>query len=152
MGTRAPIRYQGAIVSDGAAGPEVLLIRHLHPSDGRTYWLLPGGGMEADETPEACVARELVEETGVTVRVDRLVMDVPSSGPFYDREHRFLCLPLGGDAARGVAPEFVTERPYDIVEVGWFALTDESAWGNVIHSDRITLANLRGLRRALAST
>jgi 8-oxo-dGTP diphosphatase len=29
------------------------------------HWDLPGGGREGDETPEACVLRELFEETGV---------------------------------------------------------------------------------------
>ena len=148
--TKRAVRYQGAIVRDAGGGAEVLLIRHLHPADGHTYWLLPGGGIEAGETPEVCVAREMAEETGMSVRVERLVMDVPSSGPVYERERTYLCVPRGGEAAPGNEPEFVTERPYDIVEVGWFLLTDETAWGELIHSDPITLGNLRGLRRALA--
>lgn len=36
-------------------------------------WMLPGGGVEHGEHPEESVTRELAEETGYTVRVDRLL-------------------------------------------------------------------------------
>lgn len=36
-------------------------------------WDLPGGGREGDETPEACVLRELHEEFGLTLAPERLV-------------------------------------------------------------------------------
>ena len=36
-------------------------------------WDLPGGGREGAETPEACVLRELHEEFGLTLPLDRLV-------------------------------------------------------------------------------
>ena len=32
------------------------------------WWLVPGGGMEAGETPEMCCVRETEEETGLIVR------------------------------------------------------------------------------------
>jgi 8-oxo-dGTP pyrophosphatase MutT (NUDIX family) len=36
-------------------------------------WVLPGGGIDAGETPEHAVVREILEETGLTVKIDRLV-------------------------------------------------------------------------------
>jgi 8-oxo-dGTP pyrophosphatase MutT (NUDIX family) len=36
-------------------------------------WVLPGGGIEPNETPEEAVVREILEETGFTVKVVRLV-------------------------------------------------------------------------------
>jgi 8-oxo-dGTP diphosphatase len=36
-------------------------------------WDLPGGGREGDETPQACVLRELHEEFGLTLSADRLL-------------------------------------------------------------------------------
>jgi ADP-ribose pyrophosphatase len=149
MARRAPIRYQGAIIRPGDHGDEVLLIRHRQTDDGRTYWLLPGGGIEPPETPEQCVEREMREETGLTVRAERLLLDVASPGPWYDREHTYLCAPLAGDAAPGDEPEFVEQRPYDIVEVGWFSLASDGAWGDLVHADAVTLANLRRLQAAL---
>jgi 8-oxo-dGTP pyrophosphatase MutT (NUDIX family) len=47
---------------DGTA--EVLLLRN-----DRNEWELPGGRPEAGETPEECLSREILEETGLVVEV-----------------------------------------------------------------------------------
>lgn len=36
-------------------------------------WALPGGGVDAGETPEEAIVREILEETGVCVKVSRCV-------------------------------------------------------------------------------
>ena len=36
-------------------------------------WVLPGGGIEKGESPETSITREILEETGLTVKVKRLV-------------------------------------------------------------------------------
>ncbi len=51
---------------------EVLLVRH--EKGGRSYWLVPGGGVDIGETMLTAGARELVEETGYSVDMGRLLI------------------------------------------------------------------------------
>jgi 8-oxo-dGTP pyrophosphatase MutT (NUDIX family) len=45
---------------------DVLLMRIRPPEGGASFWIAPGGGIEADETPEDALKRELAEELGLT--------------------------------------------------------------------------------------
>jgi len=69
----------GAVIFDPAG--RLLLVRRGHePGKGR--WSIPGGRVEAGETDAAAVAREVLEETGLGVRVGRLIGSVrrPAGG------------------------------------------------------------------------
>lgn len=50
---------------------EILLVRHR--KGNRQYWVLPGGRLEYGETFYECAVRELKEETGLDVEVDKLI-------------------------------------------------------------------------------
>ena len=58
----------GAVVHD-ASGRLLLVRRGRDPHRGR--WSLPGGRVEAGESPEQAVEREVREETGLAVRAGR---------------------------------------------------------------------------------
>ena len=50
----------------------VLLVRRVY-EPFRGLWTLPAGFVDADESPASAAARECLEETGLTVRVTRVV-------------------------------------------------------------------------------
>ena len=50
------------IVSD--PGDRLLLAQLFVPDSGKHIWLAPGGGIEADETADEALKREVWEETG----------------------------------------------------------------------------------------
>lgn len=52
----------------------VLLIKGCDPArpEAGDWWLTPGGGIENDESIEAAMVREILEETGLRVTADRL--------------------------------------------------------------------------------
>jgi len=54
-------------------GGEVLLCRASALTEAEGWWWLPGGGVDFGEHPEAAVAREVLEETGLTVTVGRFL-------------------------------------------------------------------------------
>ncbi len=143
---RRIIRYQGAIVRDD----HILLIRFTEPVGGRSYWLIPGGGIEADETEEACVQREMREETGLEVRVSRLLLDEPApAGDFYQRQKTYLCLAVDGDASPGYEPGLDNSEAYGITAVGWFDLRDAATWNDKLVADPITYPLLQRIQAAL---
>ncbi|MFN8110394.1 MAG: NUDIX domain-containing protein [Thermoleophilia bacterium] len=59
-----------ALITDGA---RVLLVRLREPTPSGLRWTLPGGGVELHETPEQALHREMLEETGHTVRLGALL-------------------------------------------------------------------------------
>lgn len=56
----------------------VLMIRHK--KDSREYWLVPGGGLEFGETVDFCIKREMKEECGIDVCVEKFVFSCETIG------------------------------------------------------------------------
>jgi len=60
---------------------EVLLARRTHPAWLAGKWEFPGGKIEAGESPETCLARELTEELGIQVQVAAHLMTTVHAYP-----------------------------------------------------------------------
>ncbi len=88
-----PVRCVGAVVTDEAG--RLLLVRRAN-EPGRGLWSLPGGRVEPGETDAEALAREVAEETGLAVRVGRLVGRVRIGS--YDVGD-YVCTVLGGTMA-----------------------------------------------------
>ena len=72
-----------------------LLVIHRNKY-GKEYYTLPGGGIEQGETAEKTVLRELMEETGLKVAVQRLVF-TENPGGLFGAQYIFLCAYKGGE-------------------------------------------------------
>jgi len=75
-------------------GERILIARRRPGLRMAGLWEFPGGTIEAGETPEECLRRELSEELGIHVRVGRCVGQTEHDYPrgriclhFYEVEH-----------------------------------------------------------------
>ena len=109
----------GAVIVD--QGRVVLIKRRFEPLAGR--WSLPGGAVDVGETLVECVAREMLEETGLVVEVgpvvevfDRIVRDGDGRVQFHYVLVDYLCRPTGGSLRAGSdVAEAVYADPDDLV-------------------------------------
>ncbi|MDQ2674823.1 MAG: NUDIX hydrolase [Chloroflexota bacterium] len=91
----------------------ILVVRTTYLGPG---WMLPGGRVERSESPHAAAVRETREETGIEVRVERLIL--------VDAHRRrnvsfvYAATAIGGQ----LAPQFG-----EIAEVGWLARDEIAA-------------------------
>jgi 8-oxo-dGTP diphosphatase len=123
-----PVVGVGGVVIDG--GRALLIRRGSEPLRGE--WSIPGGTLELGESLEAGVARELLEETGLEVRVvefievfDRVYRD-DGDGVEAPRFHYvivdYLCERISGEAMAG---SDVTDLAFAREEeLGKFGLTE----------------------------
>ncbi len=67
--TREPMKQIDVVAAVIRRGDRVLIARRAPGEHLAGKWEFPGGKVEANETPEESLKRELEEEFGVTVRV-----------------------------------------------------------------------------------
>jgi 8-oxo-dGTP diphosphatase len=85
----------GAVIRD-PTGRILLIRRGTAPSKGR--WSLPGGRVEAGESPAAAAAREVAEETGLVVAIGELLGSVTLGSYLV---HDFAATVTGGELHPG---------------------------------------------------
>lgn len=126
----------GIVYRLGEAGPEIVLC-------GRSVeglWGLPKGTPQDAETIEETARREVREETGLDVRIERKVGEIEywftrlqQGKRFHKRVHHFLMAPIGGTTDQH-------DHEYDVVR--WFSAIE--AQRRLTHQNEVAI-----LKRAL---
>ncbi|WP_051280624.1 NUDIX domain-containing protein [Anaerovorax odorimutans] len=84
----------------------ILMVKQRH--EGRDIWMVPGGAIEEGENALQAAVREVEEETGLKIKVKRLLWHVEEVSQ--ERGQRFvnffLAEIIGGMAKLGSDPEF----------------------------------------------
>lgn len=87
----------------------MLMVKQHH--EDRDIWMVPGGGIEEGESSIEAAVREVEEETGLCVEIDKLLWHVEEVS---ERGQRFVNFftgkIVGGDLALGEDPEFDNEH------------------------------------------
>jgi ADP-ribose pyrophosphatase YjhB (NUDIX family) len=122
----------------------ILLVRRV--DDDR--WGLIAGWVDANETPERTVVREIAEEVGLVAEVDGLVGVFAREAGVHDNPHSvvsvvYLCRVISGT---------LRAQPHEVREIAWRAIdeVDADAWHH--HHEMLARAALEAhWRRAAGS-
>jgi 8-oxo-dGTP diphosphatase len=91
-------------------GDALLMVNH-HGLYKRDFWAPPGGGIEFGERAEKSLQREFFEETGLRIKVNKLLVVCEFvKPPFHAIELFFAVTPTGGRLTTGQDPEMKGRR------------------------------------------
>jgi 8-oxo-dGTP diphosphatase len=128
---RPVVGVGGVIIYDGRA---LLVRRGRPPLEGQ--WSIPGGMLEAGETLVLGVRRELLEETGIEVKVlelievfERINLDGEGKARYHYVVLDYLCEAIRGEAQAGS----------DVTDVAWAAPTELAQYGLTETAIRVIL-------------
>ena len=103
---------------------KLLLVKHGHTIGNKAFWIPPGGGLTYGETVQDCLQRELLEETGLHVKVNRfLFVNEFLQAPLHAVELFFEVSITDGELATGTDPELKQDQQL-IEKVQWLTIKD----------------------------
>jgi 8-oxo-dGTP diphosphatase len=94
------VRVSGAIIlrTNPQTHKKEIFATQRGYGDYKDGWEIPGGKLEANETPEECIVREIREELATEVRAEKILGLVDYDYPtFHLTMHCILCTILSGE-------------------------------------------------------
>ena len=98
--------HRQCVLLAGRRGPILIVERGREPLKG--YWSLPGGLVETGETLEQALKREILEETGLEVKLvhmfevfERIMRDPQGQAEYHYVLMDYVCKVVGGDLRAG---------------------------------------------------
>jgi 8-oxo-dGTP pyrophosphatase MutT (NUDIX family) len=143
-----PVIPQAVILRRTRQKTEVLLVKRTSPR----AWELPGGYVELRETTEQAVVREVREETGLDVQIERLLGWYVRTGFRPHRSPVYVCRPVSGGVRRSAEAVDIGYFQVERLPVGlfpWYREVVRDAANGVTHHER--QAQRLGVAAVLAS-
>lgn len=117
------VRHPGAsavvpfLTDLSANDPMILLIRQYRYAAGGWLLEIPAGRLDAQESPEACARRELLEETGCTCEKMIPLTSILTTPGFSDEViHLFAATGLASGTATREPDEFIEPQPHRLAD------------------------------------
>jgi len=137
VSTREVVEHRGAVAIVPMLDAEtVILVRQFRTAANRVLLEIPAGSMNVGEEPDACVRREIVEETSYAAgEIERLFSAFVAPGYSQEVIHTYLATQLTPQPGKGDDDEFI-----DIVKMPLDEALDLIATGGI--EDGKTIAGL----------
>jgi len=104
---------------------------------GLDYFVFPGGGVDAGETPEQAAIRETMEELGIEVAIKQKVAEIQLGQK--SRQVYFLVEYISGEFGTGKGEEFTDSDPNDpdegIYVPIWMPIAELPRYANIYPAD-----------------
>lgn len=88
-------------------------------------WVLPGGGVDADETPENAIIREVYEETGLVVDIKRKIGEYTPLNQLAQYTEVFECKPISGSLQTGAETKDINYFSIQQLPKAFFPVHDD---------------------------
>jgi 8-oxo-dGTP diphosphatase len=146
FGNKLRIRVCGFCIEEN----KILLVKHHSLGETGILWTPPGGGIMYGESAEEALKREFLEETGLTVSIEKfLCVHEYLTPPLHAIELFFLVKKIHGTMVIGQDPELVTNRQI-ITDVDWISFdTLQTFPPKSLHSILLSIKNTADIKNLI---
>jgi len=117
---------------------KLLLMKHKKKTPWYGYWIIPGGKLEFGESLENCIRREIKEEFGIEIKIEKLVTALVSKESEKVKHPIVLIFFL----SKALSNELRIKED-EVKEAGWFSLEEIERMN--LHEDTLLALEKAGL-------